>query len=424
MPEIIMVEKGGQAHDITQQDNAEPVGGACPRPGKHGLPFALAVLCLVMAALGLRPTIVSVGPILPQIVSAFGMTHVQASMLTAIPTLLMGLLALPTPWIASRYGRNRVIVAALLLLACASLVRAFSTSSWLLLLSTAVTGVGIAFAGTLIPGFMKARFPTRVALLMGIYATSLSIGSAVAAAATGFLADQLGGWRPALGFWALPALFGAGAWMIGATRERFAQPAPKAGTRIRLPVRNPLAWRVAAFFACNNVIFYGCIAWLTPIYIELGRSSVSAGLIMASFNLAFTVGTFLVGMVSRHLDRRFWLAISAGLALAGLAWMAIAPTTLPFVAASLTALGIGGSFTLAMTLPLDNAGTHEEATAWNAFVLLVSYLVGACGPLLVGVLRDLTGGFAASLTFLAISSGAMLALTPFLHPHHLRVRKP
>lgn len=72
-----------------------------------------------------------------------------------------------------------------------------------------------------------------------------------------------------------------------------------------------------------------------------------------------------------------------------------------------------------MTLPLDNANTHGEAVAWNAFTLVVSYPVGAEGPVLVGVLRDVTGGFATSLMVLMLTSGLMLALTPFLCPPRL-----
>jgi CP family cyanate transporter-like MFS transporter len=44
-----------------------------------------------------------------------------------------------------------------------------------------------------------------------------------------------------------------------------------------------------------------------------------------------------------------------------------------------------------MTLPLDNTSTPEEANAWNAFVLMVGYVVAAFGPLTAGVLRDLSG---------------------------------
>ncbi|WP_448107639.1 MFS transporter [Pseudomonas azerbaijanoccidentalis] len=390
----------------------------------NGLPFWLAILCLVLVAVGLRPTIVSVGPLLPEMVDAFGLSYTQASLLTAIPTLLMGLLALPTPWLAYRFGRDRVIIAALLGLALAAASRAVSPSAGALFISTAFTGMGIAFAGALIPGFVKAAFPTRAALLMGTYAMALSLGSTVAAATTGFLADLAGSWRAVIGLWAFPALIGAAAWGMVYVRQSNAPLPPRGGRAATLPVRNRTAWMAALFFACNNIIFYGFVAWLAPLYVELGRTSASAGLILATFTLAFTAGALVFGLSSRHEDRRVWLATSAGLALMGVVWMTTSPTTLPFVAVPIMAFGVGGAFTLAMTLPLDNARTPDEAGAWNAFVLLVSYPVGATGPVLVGLLRDLTGDFSASLVFLVISAGVMVALAPFLRPYHLIALKP
>jgi CP family cyanate transporter-like MFS transporter len=70
-----------------------------------------------------------------------------------------------------------------------------------------------------------------------------------------------------------------------------------------------------------------------------------------------------------------------------------------------------------MTLPLDNTRHADETSAWNAFVLLVSYTVAAIGPLAIGQLRDASGGFGSSRWLLVAVSGAMLMLTPFLQPH-------
>lgn len=194
--------------------------------GVRGLPLGWAIVCLVLAAMGLRPTIVSVGPTLPHLVEAFHLTHFQAALLTAIPTLSMGVLALPTPWLAARFGRDRAIIAALLILAAASVLRAISTTPWALLLATTGMGAGIAFAGALLPSYIKAGFPSRVAFLMGVYAMALSLGSTVAAATTGILEELPGSWRSALGVWAMPALLGACAWGVVARRERGAPSEP------------------------------------------------------------------------------------------------------------------------------------------------------------------------------------------------------
>jgi CP family cyanate transporter-like MFS transporter len=77
---------------------------------------------------------------------------------------------------------------------------------------------------------------------------------------------------------------------------------------------------------------------------------------------------------------------------------------------------VGGGFTLAMTLPLDNAHSADEANTWNAFMMTVGYLLAATGPLLVGLLRDVTGTFQAPTWLLFAVALGMLLLTPFLAP--------
>lgn len=84
------------------------------------------------------------------------------------------------------------------------------------------------------------------------------------------------------------------------------------------------------------------------------------------------------------------------------------------------ACGVGGSFTLGMILPLDNATTAGEANAWTAFVMGIGYFAGALGPLGLGILRDMTGGFDVPLWVLAAVALLMFALTPFLHPNRDR----
>jgi MFS transporter, CP family, cyanate transporter len=82
----------------------------------------------------------------------------------------------------------------------------------------------------------------------------------------------------------------------------------------------------------------------------------------------------------------------------------------------MVAVGLGGGFTLGMTLPLDNTHSADEANSWNAFVLLVGYLIAAGGPLTVGWLRDLTGGFHLPVVGLIAVSITMVICAAFLKP--------
>ncbi|MBB3148517.1 CP family cyanate transporter-like MFS transporter [Phyllobacterium trifolii] len=380
----------------------------------------MAIGGIVLVALSLRPSIVSVGPVLPRVIFDFNLTHAQASLLTAIPELLMGLLALVAPLIARRLGRDGVILAALIILGVATLARACVTDIALLLATTAGVGAGIAIAGALIAGFIKERFSGHAAAVMGVYATALSVGSTVAAAATGPLSVLAGGWRIAIGVWSVLALIGAVAWLaVALVGNKFSTSGMAPSVVHRLPIRSGKAWKIAIFFAMNNLLFYSILAWLPSVYQEAGRSASGASFILASFTFAFMCANPIFGFLSRSHDRRPWLFSAGLMAFVGMAVIGLAPNALPLFFVPLCAFGLGGTFTLGMTLPLDNTSTADEANSWNAFVLLIGYVIAAIGPLASGYLRDETGDFEMSLLVLAGCAALMTFLAPFLKPRQL-----
>ena len=381
------------------------------------------VAAMVVIAMALRPGIASIGPVLPLISREFSLSHATASLLTTIPTLLMGLLALPAPWLARRFGRNGVLVGSLVLLFVSMVARSFVSDVAMLLLTTAGVGAGIAISGTLFAGMIKARFPTKVAMMMSIYATALAGSTTISAATTGTIAafaraNGSSGWRIGTGIWspvALIAIFAALAILIWERRE-LANTTAKAVRAARLPLMSRTAWLVALFFACDNFLFFALLAWTSPMYREHGLSAASADLVLATYTVAFTVAIPVFGLLSRAHDRRGWLAICAALAGAGTLGIALAPLLMPHVWIAIAAFGLGGGFTLGMTLPLDNAHSADEGNTWNAFVMTVGYLLAAAGPLLVGSLRDVTGAFQAPVWLLFVVALGMLVLTPFLAP--------
>ncbi|GLK66989.1 CynX/NimT family MFS transporter [Hansschlegelia plantiphila] len=398
----------------------EQVDAAADRPRTvFDAPSAtLAIVGVVLVALSLRPGIVSTGPLLPAVSAEFGLSHAAAALLVAIPDLLMGLLALPTPWLARRFGRDRVILGALALLCASIVIRAFAAGPFTLLGATIGVGAGIAVVGALIAGFVKARFPAKAAMMMGIYATALSLGSTLAAAATGpVAAASASGWRLASGMWGVLGVVAILAWSVVVASERGMGEVKVAGEpRTALPLGDPKAWLVALFFACDNWLFYAILSWTSPIHQELGYSATTAGLILASFTAVFMCSNPVFGWLSRSEDRRPFLALCGLLSLAGLLPLAIWPGAAPFLFVPICAVGLGGGFTLGMTLPLDNTRTVDEANVWNAFVLTVGYLVATTGPLLVGAIRDVAGDFRPAIFLMAAVAAAMLALTPALGP--------
>jgi CP family cyanate transporter-like MFS transporter len=386
------------------------------KTGKYDAAFGITGIILV--ALALRPSLVSIGPVLPQISKTFHLSHTTAGLLTTIPDLLMGLLALPAPWLARQLGRDKLIIGAMFLLTISTGARAYSSNTFVLMLTTAGVGIGIAITGTLLSGFVKANFASRAALVMGIYSTALALGSTVSAVTTGPISLATGSWRTAIGSYSAIGLLGTVAWLLltryhaGATANR----PIKTASHSSLPWNKPTAWKIALFFACVNLLFYALLAWITAVYAESGLSVKSADSLLGYFTSAFMIGTPIISSLSKSHDRRVWLIGCSLLTLFGLIVMAAVPTWLPAAVAFLTALGLAGAFTLGMTLPLDNTISANETNSWTAFTLTIGYLIAGIGPLSVGLLRDFTGNFSASLVLLMSVALMMLAISFTLKP--------
>jgi len=367
----------------------------------------VAIAAIVLTAINLRPAIASVGPLLEDIRSALGLSNAAAGLLTTVPALCMGVFAPLAPVLSRRFGPDRALIAALVLLSATICVRATASSGLILVASTVGIGVSIAIAGALIGPFVKSRFPHHAARVIGIYAASLSAGATLAALVSAPAAASFGSWRAGLGMWALLPILPAALWVgIGHSP---ASHGAVASIREPLPWRETRAWKVALFFALQNALFYSIIAWLAPLFVERGATPQAAGAALSIFTGTFLLGNLLVAAAAgRSTDRRLLLLLSSALCLIGVLGVATAIATTASMIAG--ALGLAGAFTLGMTLPLDDAGNTASAGLRTTFTLTVGYTLGSAGPLLVGFTKDAAGNLSQGLMLLSGLASAMLVL--------------
>ncbi|WP_322069036.1 MFS transporter [Paraburkholderia bannensis] len=372
---------------------------------------------LFIMSLSLRPGIVSIGPLIHSIQAEFHLRHAQGASLTAIPDICMGLFAIFVPWIARRFGSDRVVLFSLALLGVALLARALAGSTASLLLSTLFVGMGVAISGPLIGGWIKSHFADRAAFFMGIYAAGLGIGATMAAVGSEYLAQLQGDWRFAAGIWSAVCVLAIVSWR----RLSAAYPATASGAHAvqreagQSPLRSGRAWLIAAYFGISQFICYACFAWVGESSREMQINGLSSGVNLGLFAAMIALSSFASGFLTQHTqDRRGWLAAAAVLSMAGAAMLWLWPGVSGAVPVIAIALGQGTCFALAMTLPLDNTRNHREASSWSAFMLFIGYLVAALGPFAFGFLRDKTGTFNASWGLLVAASLALLVLTPLL----------
>jgi MFS transporter, CP family, cyanate transporter len=371
----------------------------------------LLLFAILLAAFNLRIGIAEIGPVVDQIRADTGMNRTLAGALTMIPFLCMGAFSFAGPGLFARGGPTSVITASLALIALGTVLRAVAPTAGLILLATVPLGVGIALLGVTLPPLVKEAFPARAGAVTGAYVAALSGGLAATALLIVPLGDALGGWRPAFAATAIPAL---GAWVlwlvIGASR-----PSAGAGPAVRRTRFGRTEALLAGSFALEAICFSSMVGWMAAIYLDAGWSESSSSAALAAIGFITVPTAILVGPLSDGSDRRSWVAGSAGVMSIGLLGVALAPTDLGAAWVVLFSLGSGASFALLLALPLDLATTPMRVSGLASWMLGIGYGMSALGPLMVGALRDVTGGFGvpvAIVAVLGIGSGALALMLP------------
>jgi CP family cyanate transporter-like MFS transporter len=377
-------------------------------------PFLVA---LFLAALALRPQLVGIGPLLPAVQDDLDVTHAVAGLLGTIPVLCMGLFAPPAPFLSGRIGPRLAIGAALALIGLFGVARALAPGAVAVIVLTFPVGVGMGLAGAMLPVAVKQRFADRPGFATAVYTSGITIGSALAATVAVPLANAAGGWRtPLLVFGAVStALAAVWLWL---TRSEL--PHERVDVRpLRLPFRRPLAWRLVAAFFLMSSVFYGLNAWLPDAYVERGWSESSAGGLLAVLNTVTIPVGFAVAWAADHWGtRRLWLSGAAVLQLGALLGVALVPGA-GWAWAVLLGVSIGPLFPLTMTLPLDGSDRPAEVAALAGMMLGVGYTLSATSPLLLGALRDVTGGFDAVLWALVVLGALLVVVDSSFSPARL-----
>jgi CP family cyanate transporter-like MFS transporter len=375
------------------------------------------LVALFLAAMALRPQLVGIGPLLPLVRSDLDVTHAVAGLLGTIPVLCMGLFAPPASFLSGRIGSRRAVGVALALIGVFGVARAVAPGAIAVILLTFPVGVGMGLAGAMLPVTVKERFADRPGFATGVYTAGITVGAAIAAAAAVPLAHVAGGWRtPLLVFSAVStALAILWLWLTRTEPTHV-----RVDIRpLRLPIREVLAWRLVAAFFVMSSVFYGLNAWLPDAYVERGWSQSSAGGLLAVLNTLTIPSGFFVAWAADHFgSRRWWLAGAASLQFVALLGIVLWPAG-GWGWAVLLGIAIGPLFPLTMTLPLDAAERPAEVAALAGMMLGVGYTLSASSPLLLGELRDLTGGFNTVLWVLAGAAAILIAVDASFSPARL-----
>lgn len=157
------------------------------------------ILLIFMVSFNLRLGISSVSPLITVIKKDLSLTNFQASLLTSIPVICMGIFAFCVIFFEQRFGKKNSIFFLLLLLGLVTLSRSIFTNYFYLLFTAFIIGFCVAIIGPLLSGFIKQEFPENSGLLIGIYSLAMGLGSTFASGFASILAALFdGNWNKSL----------------------------------------------------------------------------------------------------------------------------------------------------------------------------------------------------------------------------------
>jgi len=384
-----------------------------PNPGATPtlLSRALLLLGVVAVASVLRPLVVTVGPVLPDLQRDLGLGAVPAAWLTALPVACFGVGALAVPALSRRIGVDHGLTAALVLLAVGASVRVLGGPA-LLFVGTVVVGAAIAVGNVLLPALVRRDFPARIGLVTGIYTSVVAITSTLAALLAVPLADRTGaGWRGPFGTWAAAGALALVVWLVHLRRYRPEphEAVPGQTSALRL-LRTSTARQLTLFMGLQSTGFYVLIAWLPSLLQDSGLSpSRSGALLSLATVLGIPVGLLLPILAGRLRRQGALVVACTSLTAAGWLGLLLAPAAAPAVWSILLGLGTGSTFPVALVLIGLRSSDPRVTPQLSAVVQGVGYLIAAVGPLLIGVLHDATGGWTVPLYTLLLISGGQAA---------------
>ncbi|MFC4602458.1 MFS transporter [Rhodococcus kronopolitis] len=373
-------------------------GGTIPRRGLVAGRLTVLV-AVVLAALTLRTAVTSLTPLLDQISAEIGFGSTVIGVFGMLPTALFALAGLLTPRLALRFGLERVALASVLMTGVGIATRSLVSDTGSLLALSALALGGMGIGNVVIPPLVKRYFSDRVAMMSAIYITCVQVGTVLPALVAVPLAEAQG-WRVSLGVWSLLAFAAVVPWVsvvvshrgndgVGTGAEHVGPPAEPRGQ----VWRSPVAWGMAGMFGMTSLITYSLFTWVPKILADAGASAGFGGTMVGLFAAVGFIAALGAPALCARIPNPYPVVLACAVFyLIGFSGLLFAPMAAPVLWILLVGLG-PSTFPMSLTLINLRTRTGAGSAALSGFTQGLGYAVACLGPLLFGVLRDVSGGW-------------------------------
>ena len=380
----------------------------------------LAGVWLIYFSFGL--TVAAMAPLVPAICSDLEISYGAMGVVLGAWPFVYILSALPCGMLLDRIGPRKALFVAAAIMALSGFLRCFSDTYLIMILAVAVFGLGGPLISIGAPKLIAFLFEGKDrGLAMGIYITGPGLGAVVALSITNsFLLPIFDySWRSVIGAYALFTISSGCIWLLLSSNQlgRLVESTMQAASTgpIGETFRNLASIRsVQIVLAMSVGIFFfnhGLNNWLPEIIRSKGLSFAEAGYWAAIPTTVSIISALLIPRLATS-DKRV-LVMGLLIVCAGMATFLLhtAPGLQLAFGLCLQGLARGAMMTVAllMLVEIPNVGPKRAGAAGGLF-FTAAEIGGVTGPLVIGLLHDLSGGFSISLTMLSFICFLLLVL--------------
>ena len=361
----------------------------------------LLIVGILFIAATLRVTFTGIAPLLDAIRAEYQLTTAQTGLLTTLPLLAFGLVSPLAAGVARRFGIERSLLLAMVIICLGIGLRSLPSTAWLYL-GTALIGCGIALGNVLLPGLIKRDFSGHVARMTGAYSITMGAAAAAGSAMVVPLALVGFGWRGALLLLMIFPLFAFFLWLPQARRHASTPMTGSGAAHNRGIWRSALAWQVTLFLGINSLVYYVIVGWLPAILQSMGYSEAQAGSLHGLLQLATAAPGLAIPLVLHRLKDQRGIAVLVALMCV---FSTLGLWLLPGQAVIWTLIfgfGSGATMILGLTFIGLRASSAHQAAALSGMAQTIGYLLAACGPPLIGKIHDAYGDWHIPLIIVAL----------------------
>lgn len=366
--------------------------------------IVLLVLAIIFIGASLRSPISSVGPLVPFFSEDLEITNTTIGLLNTLPLLAFGIFSPFIPRLAGKFGMEIPLLISMIILSVGILIRGLD-GPFLLFIGTALIGMSIAVGNVLSPGLIKATIPFKVGIMTGIYSFSMNIVSALSGGlSVSVAASPDFDWRAALTMWGIFPLIGVIVlilrmpMVLDERKKVFKKIDDKPSVKLW---KSPLAWVITLYMGCQSLIPYTLFAWLPAVLVEKGFTESEAGWLLTIYQLGLLPTAFIAPVIAyKFSDQRVIGAVSGLLWFTGLLGVTLfnGNIIIPFLV--LAGVGAGTTFTLAMMFFVLRTNSVEQSAQLSGMAQSAGYIIAATGPLFLGMISEITGGWNIPLIIL------------------------